>query len=186
MPRQVLQGEDTSNFLSIILTGENAIHQTQRHRQGTAIANMPTLITELTPLQRMWLYENQLTRGGSGDSYEERWTRMGTSYSSEIFRERQLPELEPPPPEPRMRKRRYEDEFCIHISPRHVRHRHDDDEASAAGAVHAPPPRHQAHNRGPNFPFHGDKLTWHQSLENLKVYRDHYGVRLDCRAIRLA
>jgi hypothetical protein len=183
MQQQVLKGEDKSSFQSLFLVGENAVQQAQRQRQATATEIMPTLITELTPLQRMWLYENQLTRGDSRDSYEERWTRMGTSYSSDIFRERQqLPELEPPPPQPRMRKRRYEEEFCIHISPRHVHQRlgdddDDDGDEAHAAAIHAPPPRHQAHSRGPNFPFHGDKLTWQQSLENLKVYRDHYGVR---------
>jgi hypothetical protein len=119
---------------------------------------MPTLITELTPLQRMWLYENQLTGGDadSRDACEDRWSRMGSTYSTDIFRDRP----EPPPPHPRMRKRKYEQEFCI--SPRLC-----EDDA---------PPRHQAHGKGPKFPFRGEKLTWQQSLDNLKVYRDHYGV----------
>jgi hypothetical protein len=122
---------------------------------------MPTLITELTPLQRMWLYENQLTRADadSRDACEDKWSRMGSTYSTEIFRDRP----EPPPPHPRMRKRKFEQEFCIQISPRLC-----DDDA---------PPRHQAHGKGPKFPYRGEKLTWQQSLDNLKVYRDHYGVR---------
>lgn len=127
---------------------------------------MPTLVADLTPLQRMWLYENQLTRGDSRDSYEDRWTRMGTTYSDDIFRARP----EPPPPQHPMRKRKYDDESCIQISPR-----------DCARSPSSPPlehrPRHQAHNKGPQFPYQGDKLSWQQSLDNLKVYRDHYGVR---------
>lgn len=98
---------------------------------------MPSLVTELTPLQRMWLYENQLTRG---DSYEEKWAMQSSSFDSTVFRSR---------PEPLPRKRKV-----------------DEEEQG----------RHRSHNKGPRFPHHGDKLTWQQSLENLRVYRDHYGV----------
>lgn len=98
---------------------------------------MPTLVTELTPLQRMWLYENQLTRG---DSYEERWhTMRSPSFDTTIFRARNF---EPTPPSA-ARKRKHEN---------------------------------VPHSKGPRFHYYGDKLTWQQSYENLKVYRDHYGV----------
>lgn len=106
---------------------------------------MPTLVAEMTPLQRVWLYENQLTRG---DSYEEKWNRMPMKSSfDEIFRAR--PDMAP-------RKRKMETVVTANPTPTHR--------------------RHQEHHKGPMFMHHGDKLTWQQSLENLTIYRDHYGV----------
>jgi hypothetical protein len=58
---------------------------------------MPTLISELSPLQQTWLYDNQLTRG---DSYEEKWHRFDSAFDTTIFRsksqKRKLPFAEYP------------------------------------------------------------------------------------------
>jgi hypothetical protein len=117
---------------------------------------MPTLISELTPLQSQWLYENQLTRG---DSYEEKWHRFDPSFDTTIFRSK-----------PHKRKLPYEDD---HVT----KSRRSSSPVPAAHQQqqhrHVPKPV----NHGPRFPHTGEKLTWAQSRENLKVYYDHYGVR---------
>ena len=119
----------------------------------SSFLNMPTLISELTPLQNMWLYENQLTRG---DSYEEKWHRFDPEFDTTIFRSK-----------PQKRK----------LLP------FEDDAAVKSRRSHSPEEHHRMRlplkpaTHGPRFPHMGEKLTWAQSRENLKVYYDHYGVR---------
>jgi len=277
---------------------------------------MPSCVTELTPLQRMWLYENQLTRG---DSYEEKWNRAAGGSGSPpsplaaIFRARPDPdsgdepeatgeegELDPPPLPARYSQQSRED---IRVAARDGERGQDGNAVGEREGHHTPPsppsppypdpnlhhqllppsfhhpdihaphqlhypsslpnqhlppfnqqrppshPPHLAHppmhhgshspyesdpnhspqngspilssaphgerpplspprspprdehleeeqrrqqqkrqklqqqqmiqhhyHHGPRFPHYGDKLTWKQSLENLKVYRAHYGV----------
>jgi hypothetical protein len=111
--------------------------------------SMPTLVAELSSLQRIWLYENQLPRG---DSYEEKWNPPGNNNSSNfdasIFRSKQPPD----------RKRKI-------LLPSDTTSRNV---------------RANTNSNGPRFPYTQDKLTWRQSWENLKAYRDHYGVGADC------
>ena len=115
---------------------------------------MPTLISELTPLQSQWLYENQLTRG---DSYEEKWHRFDPTFDTTIFRSK-----------PHKRKLPYEDD---HVA----KSRRSNSPVPVAHQQHRHMPKPV--NHGPRFPHIGEKLTWAQSRGNLKVYYDHYGVR---------
>lgn len=146
---------------------------------------MPTLISELTPLQSMWLYEHQLTRG---DSYEEKWHRFAG----------------PPPgygdPDPDRRVSSAAPSAAAPIttggifrsrpSKRRLPFEEDEEDRGRGrpdaeySSRRAPsPPSHSGGGggtgrsaHGPRFPHTGEKLTWAQSRENLKVYYDHYGV----------
>jgi hypothetical protein len=116
------------------------------------------MVTELTPLQRMWLYENQLTRGGY--SSEEDITKWGKHQNQQNASYRYYPNTTIDTTIFRSREGSRE-------GGRIKRKNHDSQEDL----------RKRHRGKGPRFPHYGDKLPWQQSCENLKVYRDHYGVR---------
>jgi hypothetical protein len=113
--------------------------------------SMPTLVSELSSHQSMWLYDNQLTRG---DSYEDKWNhRMDPTFDTTIFRNR-----------PQKRQAPYEEDFAVKARRTDFSTERTITSAAAKSST------------GPRYPHSGEKLTWAQSKENLKVYYDHYGV----------
>lgn len=154
-------GPSSSPYLSLP-TRASAHHPFRQSHQPCLlveliIITMPTLISELTPLQSMWLYENQLTRG---DSYEEKWHRFDPAFDTTIFRSK-------------AQKRKLPFEEHSVAKPRR----------SLSSDEHHRMRSQKPSSHGPRFPHMGEKLTWAQSRENLKVYYDHYGVRA-CRLTR--
>lgn len=150
---------------------------------------MPRLVDELTPLQSMWLYENQSLTRVSDDEPIDLWTAISrTNSDNGIFRDRNgQPTITIEPTvqveESRKRKREYFDDYSSQQwdFPFHRCRPVDSTDESISRWPTAGPTRssHDQHDWGrrPDFPHSGDKLTWEQSYENLQAYKDVFGVR---------
>jgi hypothetical protein len=149
---------------------------------------MPSLVTDLSPMQHVWLTENQGGRGEPMDVdidmapepfyIEQRSTIFRLGGRPPPFPPRIPPVEEPSPWEaPRAPSREFQG-YQYSLQPAAQPYpSYPRSNGHLSSAENFRPRPASAGGRAPIFPHSGDKLTWQQSFENLQVYQQIYG---DC------